>query len=105
MVPRRTPYTVDHQKDCKEEWVLYTDGTSSIKGSGAGLVLISPTKTEYTYALRLNFESTNNQAEYEALLTGLRISKKIGVRSLSVNVDSKLVANQINGTTRPAKKI
>nr|GEX73273.1 reverse transcriptase domain-containing protein [Tanacetum cinerariifolium] len=57
-----------------------------------------PTKTEYTYVLRLNFESTNNQAEYEALLAGLRIVEKIGVQSLSVNVDSKLVANQISET-------
>nr|GEU78405.1 reverse transcriptase domain-containing protein [Tanacetum cinerariifolium] len=65
------------QKDCKEEWILYTYGASSVKGSGAGLVLINPTKTEYTYSLRLNFESTNNQVEYEALLAGLQIAKKI----------------------------
>ncbi|GKD29242.1 reverse transcriptase domain-containing protein [Tanacetum coccineum] len=70
---------------------------SSVKGSDAGLVLISLTKTKYTYALRLNFESTNNHAEYESLLAGLRISKKTGVQSLSVNVDSKFVASQING--------
>ncbi|GJV72732.1 reverse transcriptase domain-containing protein [Tanacetum coccineum] len=68
-----------YTSDYKEEWVLYTDGASSAKGSGAGLVLISPTKTEYKYTLRLNFESTNNQVEYEALLTGLRIAKKMGV--------------------------
>ncbi|GJV82634.1 reverse transcriptase domain-containing protein [Tanacetum coccineum] len=79
-----------------EEWVLYIDGASSVKGSGVGMILISPTKTEYTYALRLNFESTNNEAEYKALLAGLRIAKKMGVRSLSVNVDSKLVASQLN---------
>ncbi|GKA04371.1 reverse transcriptase domain-containing protein [Tanacetum coccineum] len=77
--------------------MLFTDGGSSKKGSGAGLVLISPTKTEYTYALRLTFNSTNNQAEYEALLAGLRIAKKMGVQALSVKVDSKLVASQING--------
>ncbi|GKG32286.1 reverse transcriptase domain-containing protein [Tanacetum coccineum] len=76
MVPGQTQYTIDHQKDCKEEWVLYTNGESSAKGSGVGLVLISPTKTEYTYALRLNFESTNNQAEYEALLAGLMLASK-----------------------------
>ncbi|GKB13088.1 reverse transcriptase domain-containing protein, partial [Tanacetum coccineum] len=104
MVPRQTPYTIDKQKDCTKEWILYTDGASSIKGSGACLVLISPTKTEYTYALRLNFESTNNQAEYEALLAGLRIAKKIGVQSLSVNVDSKLVASQINGNYEACKE-
>ncbi|GKF14647.1 reverse transcriptase domain-containing protein [Tanacetum coccineum] len=101
MVPRQTQYTVDLSK---EEWILYTDGAASAKGSGAGLVLISPTKTEYTYALRLNFESTNNQAEYEALLAGLRIAKKMGVQSLTVNVDSKLVASQINGNYEACKE-
>nr|GEU37233.1 retrovirus-related Pol polyprotein from transposon TNT 1-94 [Tanacetum cinerariifolium] len=77
LVPRCTPYIVDHQTDCKEEWVLYTDGVSSTKGVEAGLVLISPTKTKYTYALRLNFISTNNPSEYEVLLAGLRIAEKI----------------------------
>nr|GEV94609.1 reverse transcriptase domain-containing protein [Tanacetum cinerariifolium] len=57
-------------------------GASNARGFGVGLVLISPTKTEYTYALRLNFKSTNNQAEYEALLAGLRIAKKMGVQTL-----------------------
>nr|GEW85724.1 reverse transcriptase domain-containing protein [Tanacetum cinerariifolium] len=66
MVPQRTTYTVDHQKDCKDESVLYTDEASSVKGSSAVLVLISLTKIEYTYDLRIKFESTNNQAEYEA---------------------------------------
>ncbi|GKA58876.1 reverse transcriptase domain-containing protein [Tanacetum coccineum] len=80
------------------------DGASSAKGFGAGLVLINLTKTEYTYALRLNFESTNNQAEYEALLAGLRIAKKIGVQSLSVNVDSRLVACQINDNCEACKE-
>ncbi|GKD53127.1 reverse transcriptase domain-containing protein [Tanacetum coccineum] len=47
---------------------------------------------------RFQFEATNNEAEYEALIAGLRIAEKIGVQSLQVNVDSKLVANQVNGT-------
>nr|GEY28128.1 reverse transcriptase domain-containing protein [Tanacetum cinerariifolium] len=83
---------------------IYTDGTSSVRGSGTGLVLISPTKTEYTYALRLNFKSTNNQANYKALLVGLRIAMKMGVQSLSINVDSKFVASQINGNYEACKE-
>ncbi|GJY60743.1 reverse transcriptase domain-containing protein [Tanacetum coccineum] len=90
--------------DCKEEWVLYTDESSSIKGSGVGLVLISPIKTEYTYALRLNFTSTNNQVEYKALLAGLRIAKKMKVQSLSVNIDSKPMASQINDNYNACNK-
>ncbi|GKD66982.1 reverse transcriptase domain-containing protein, partial [Tanacetum coccineum] len=97
LAPIETTYTKEDKKDRQEEWTLFTDGASSSKGSGAGLVLISPTKTEYTYALRLTFDSTNNQAEYEALLAGMRIAKKMGVQALSVKVDSKLVASQING--------
>ncbi|GKB07386.1 reverse transcriptase domain-containing protein [Tanacetum coccineum] len=51
-------------------WKLYTDGASSSDGSGAGLILISHEGKEYTYALRFKFKTTNNEAEYEALLAG-----------------------------------
>ncbi|GKB85384.1 reverse transcriptase domain-containing protein [Tanacetum coccineum] len=44
------------------------------------------------------FDATNNEAEYEALIAGLRISEQIGVKILQANVDSRLVANQVNGT-------
>ncbi|GJV09473.1 reverse transcriptase domain-containing protein [Tanacetum coccineum] len=70
---------------------------SSLKGVGAGLVLIDPAGVEYTYAIRLNFASTNNKAEYEVLLVGLRITEKMKVQELKVKVDSKLVACQMNG--------
>nr|GEX11482.1 reverse transcriptase domain-containing protein [Tanacetum cinerariifolium] len=67
-----------------------------LKGAGAGLVLIDLTGTEYTYAIRLNFASTNDEAEYEALLAGLQIAGKMKVPALKVKVDSKLVACQMN---------
>ncbi|GKA43923.1 reverse transcriptase domain-containing protein [Tanacetum coccineum] len=51
------------EKDDTESWTLFTDGASSQKGSGAGLVLIGPSGIEYTYALRLTFPSTNNEAD------------------------------------------
>ncbi|GJS20291.1 reverse transcriptase domain-containing protein [Tanacetum coccineum] len=53
---------------------------------------------EFTYALRFRFDATNNKAEYEALITGLRIAERMGVKNLQANVDSRLVANQVNGT-------
>nr|GEV18184.1 reverse transcriptase domain-containing protein [Tanacetum cinerariifolium] len=53
---------------------------------------------EFTYALRFRFEATNNEAEYKALIVGLRIEKEMGVKNLQENVDSRLVANQVNGT-------
>ncbi|GKC40380.1 retrovirus-related pol polyprotein from transposon TNT 1-94 [Tanacetum coccineum] len=78
--------------ESKEAWTLYTDGASSLKGAGADLVLIDPSGTEYTYVIRLTFTSTNNEAEYEALLAGLKIAHSMKVQELKVKVDSKVVA-------------
>ncbi|GJR74433.1 reverse transcriptase domain-containing protein [Tanacetum coccineum] len=86
------------EKDNTKSWTLFTDGASSPKGSGAGLVLIGPNGIEYTYALRLTFPSTNNEAEYEALLAGLRIARQMNISNIEAKVDSKLVASQINGS-------
>nr|GEU73847.1 protein NYNRIN-like [Tanacetum cinerariifolium] len=80
-----------------EEWTLFTDGASNLKGAGVGLVLIDLAGTEYTYAIRLNFSSTNNETKYEALLARLLIAEKMKVGALNVKVDSMLVACQLNG--------
>ncbi|GKC68701.1 reverse transcriptase domain-containing protein [Tanacetum coccineum] len=73
-------------KDETETWTLLTDGASNNKGSRACLVIIGPSGKEYTYALRLNFKSTNNEAEYEALLAGLHIANKMKVQTLDAQV-------------------
>ncbi|XP_022032941.1 uncharacterized protein LOC110934055 [Helianthus annuus] len=85
------------KKQVEEPWLLYTDGASNEDGVGAGLRLVSPDKHEFTYAIRLDFKSTNNEAEYEAFLAGLRLAIKMGVRHIEAHVDSMLVAGQING--------
>ncbi|GJZ92526.1 reverse transcriptase domain-containing protein [Tanacetum coccineum] len=81
-----------------EPWTLFTDGSSCVDGSGAGLILTNPEGAEFTYAMRFRFEATNNEAEYEALIAGLRIAEQMGVKNLQANVDSRLVANQVNGS-------
>ncbi|GKD40504.1 reverse transcriptase domain-containing protein [Tanacetum coccineum] len=79
-------------------WKLYTDEASNKHGSGAGLILIDPDGAEYSYALRLNFANSNNDAEYEALLAGLRIATKMKVEKMHAFIDSKLVASQVEGS-------
>ncbi|GKA68695.1 reverse transcriptase domain-containing protein [Tanacetum coccineum] len=69
-------------------WRLYTDRASSFDGSGAGLMLISLEGKENTYALRFEFQATNNEAEYEALMAGLRITQEMEIRSLAIFADS-----------------
>ncbi|XP_071708449.1 uncharacterized protein [Rutidosis leptorrhynchoides] len=81
-----------------EEWKLFTDGASSSDGSGAGFMLVSPEGKEFTYALHFEFSTTNNEAEYEALLAGLRLEKDLNIQYLMVFVDSQLVVNQVAGT-------
>ncbi|GJU71406.1 putative ribonuclease H-like domain-containing protein [Tanacetum coccineum] len=86
------------EEELPEPWILFTDGSSCTDGSGAGLILINPKGIEFTYALIFRFLSTNNEAEYEALIARLRIVEQMGVKNLQANVDSQLVDNQVNGT-------
>jgi ribonuclease HI len=64
-------------------------------GAGAGLLFVSPLGEHMRYAVRLHFPTSNNMAEYEALLCGLRIAIEIGVKRLDVRGDSQLVIDQI----------
>ncbi|GJS13018.1 reverse transcriptase domain-containing protein [Tanacetum coccineum] len=91
----KTPKNLGTETDI---WKLYTDGASNEHGSGAGLVLIDPEGAEYSYALRLNFANSNNDAEYEALLAGLRIAAKMKVGKMHAFIDSKLVGSQVEGS-------
>uniref|UniRef100_A0A2N9H259 RNase H type-1 domain-containing protein n=1 Tax=Fagus sylvatica TaxID=28930 RepID=A0A2N9H259_FAGSY len=78
------------------DWKLFVDGASNSKGSGAGAVLISPDGLILKQAMRLGFPASNNKAEYEAMLVGLRSSRRLGADRLQVFYDSQLVANQIS---------
>nr|GEX04524.1 hypothetical protein [Tanacetum cinerariifolium] len=66
-------------------WILFTNGSSCIDGSRASLIITNPKGMEFTYALRSRFRATNNEAEYEALIAGLRIAEQIGVKNLQAN--------------------
>ncbi|GKB57862.1 reverse transcriptase domain-containing protein [Tanacetum coccineum] len=85
---------IEEEKELPEPWILFMDGSSCTDGSGARLILTNLEGMEFTYALRFGFDATNNEAEYEALIAGLRIAEQMGVKNLQANVDSRLVANQ-----------
>ncbi|GJX19165.1 reverse transcriptase domain-containing protein [Tanacetum coccineum] len=84
--------------DSSSKWRLYTDGASNLDGSGAGLMLIDPEGKEYTYALCFEFKATNNEAEYEALLAGLRIAQEMEITKVAIFMHFQLLVNQIKGT-------
>ena len=75
---------------------LFVDGASNCKGSGARIVLISPKGLVLEQAVRLGFPVSNNEAEYEALIVGLRKARRLDAEHLQVFCDSQLVTNQVS---------
>ena len=73
------------------QWKVYVDGATNQKGSGVGLVLISPEKLIVKKLLRLDFSATNNEAKYEALLEGMSMVQRMGGKSATMFSDSRLV--------------
>ena len=80
----QTPLAVVDQ----EYWTMYFDGSQMKKGTGAGVVFVSPLGVRMRYMVCLHFPSSNNVAEYEALINGLRIAIELGIRRLNIWGDS-----------------
>lgn len=75
------------------KWELFVDRASNCKGSSAGIVLVSPEGLILEQALRLSFSASNNEAEYEALIVGLKSARQLDAKHLHIFCDSQLVAN------------
>ena len=80
-----------------ERWTIQTDGSSAQRRGGVGIVITSPDEEELKYGVQLKFPATNNEAEYEGILMGLRLGRALGVKHLLVQNDSKLIIGQIKG--------
>ncbi|XP_020225036.1 uncharacterized protein LOC109806916 [Cajanus cajan] len=78
-------------------WTLHVDGSSNCQGSGAGVILEGPKGITLEQSLRFRFKASNNQAEYEALLAGLRLAEDMGASRTKCRTDSKVVAEQKGG--------
>jgi ribonuclease HI len=79
-----------------EHWVMYFDDSLKLEGAGAGVLLISLTGEQLKYILKIFWKVSNNEAEYEALLHGLRLASSLGIKRLLVYGDSAVVINQVN---------
>jgi ribonuclease HI len=74
---------------------MFFDGASSSIGAGAGVVFKSPSQETIFLSYKLEFEVTNNVAEYEALVLGLRVAKEMGIREMAVFGDAELILQQV----------
>ena len=78
-------------------WRVHVDGAVNQRGSGVGLVIISPEKIIIEKSLRLGFLATNNGAEYEALLVGMTMVQRMDGKVVEMFSDSRLIIGQVGG--------
>jgi ribonuclease HI len=81
-------------------WKMFFDGASSSEGAGAGVVFISPCQEVVSLSYKLEFEATNNVAEYEALVLGMRAAKEMGIKEIAIFGDAELIIQQVRNAYR-----
>ena len=94
-------FTVAEEEPSEEKsdknWEVEIDGSSVKVAGGVGVVFKTPEGHLLKHSVRLQYPTTNNEAEYEALLTGLRIARELGATMFRIQSDSQLIVGQVNG--------
>jgi len=83
-----TPQSIDEKGS---KWILYVDGSSNSRSCGAGVVLEGPGEIVVEQALKFEFKTSNNQAEYEAIIVGFYLANELEVTKLNCKSNSRLV--------------
>jgi ribonuclease HI len=81
-------------------WTIFCEGSWGTFGVGAATILVAPSKVRTCYATRLDFSCTNNIAEYEALLLGLRKLKAMGIRRAVLKTDSQVISSHVDKSSK-----
>ena len=91
--PKRKIEVICHVDCCP--WKVFVDGASNAMGAGAEIVIITPEGITLEHSFRLGFRASNNEAEYEALLAGLRPVLGMSAWDVEIYSDSQLVVSQV----------
>jgi len=84
------------QTPIEDQWPLHVDGSSNPRGVGVDIVLEGPNDILIEKSLHFAFKTSNNQAEYEAILAGFSLAREVGVKKLTCKTDSKLTVGHLN---------
>ena len=81
----------DKGAEGQKQWSIHTDGSLNQRSGGVGVVILTP-----ECMVRLDFPTTNNEAEYEALVAGLDLARAAGAENMIIHCDSQVITSQIN---------
>jgi hypothetical protein len=95
-----TPGAQEEVTKDAEAWAVFCDGSWGTFGVGAAAVLVAPSKVRTCYATRLDFSCTNNIAEYEALLLGLRKLRAMGIRRAILKTNSQVISGHVDKSSK-----
>ena len=95
---REAELEVQQLEKTKDPWTLFTDGASNVKGTGQSTLLKSPQGDIIPQSIACEFQTTNHEAEYEALIAGLQLANNMRIRYLQVYVDSLSITNHYNSS-------
>ena len=89
---------LDEMELAEEKWCnMHFDGVVSMAGAGAGISITSPDFEYRSFSFKLYFECNNNVVEYEALILGIKMIKKLEIKKVIIYGDSEIVINQVKG--------
>ena len=99
-------FTHDEDKRAEEspQWSVHTDESSNRQAGGAGFILLSSEGDVVECMVGLDFPTTNNEAEYEALVAGLDLARVARATSVVIYCDSQVITNQVMGITSARAK-
>jgi hypothetical protein len=83
-----------------EAWMVFCDGSWGTFGAGAAAILVAPSNVKTCFTVKLDFSCTNNIAEYEALLLGLRKLRAMGIRRAILKTDSQVIAGHVDKSSK-----
>ena len=87
----------DKGAEGQKQWSIHTDGSSNQRSRGVGVVILTLEGDKIECMIRLDFPTTNNEAEYEALVVGLDLAKAAGAENMIIHCDSQVITSQVNG--------
>ena len=92
-------YTQSEDKGAEGQrlWSIHMDGSLNQRLGGAGVVIQTPKRDKIECMIRLDFLTTNNEAEYEVLVAGLDLAKAASAENMIIHCDSHVITNQVNG--------